>query len=256
MPIRALGYCRALCRLSVRPSIPLNYNSTANNIQLKFYEYTDWLASWARPTEGSHPLDFHHSHRCNSSQITVKLGTDKPLGRISDEFLLGRHGSLIKQLMSWLIILTCLAWCLSHGCNYSRIAGKLGKGQNLGQDLGQVHSCKMWLIIPPASTKLKGGYTGFTLSVCGQNPVRSVSLTILIGSFSYLHILSSYFRRCVACNVCFKKKNEILANSLNLLIWLCLLLNWDRIIQYDLMVWVIMRLRGVSSERRCSSCSS
>ena len=42
------------------------------------------------------------------------------------------------------------------------------------------------------------------LSVCGQNCVRSVSSTILIGSISYLHILSSNFRRCVACNVRFK----------------------------------------------------
>ena len=42
------------------------------------------------------------------------------------------------------------------------------------------------------------------LSVCGQNRVRSVSSTILIGFISYLHILSSNFRRCVACNVCFK----------------------------------------------------
>ena len=42
------------------------------------------------------------------------------------------------------------------------------------------------------------------LSVCGQNRVRSVSSTILVGSISYLHILSSNFRRCVACNVCSK----------------------------------------------------
>ena len=74
-----------------------------------------------------------------------------------------------------------------------------------------------WLIIPPASTKLKGGYTGITLSVCpsvrlsvcGQNRVRSVSSTILIGSISYLHILSSNFRRCVACNARFKIKKFV-----------------------------------------------
>ena len=42
------------------------------------------------------------------------------------------------------------------------------------------------------------------LSVCGQNRVRSVSSTILIGSISYLHILSSNLRRCVACNARFK----------------------------------------------------
>ena len=55
------------------------------------------------------------------------------------------------------------------------------------------------------------------LSVCGQNRVCSVSSTILIGSISYLHILSSNFRRCVACNAHFKiQKFEILANFLNL----------------------------------------
>ena len=47
------------------------------------------------------------------------------------------------------------------------------------------------------------------LSVCGQNRVRSVSSTILIGSISYLHILSSNFRRCVACNAHFKIKKSV-----------------------------------------------
>ena len=55
------------------------------------------------------------------------------------------------------------------------------------------------------------------LSVCGQNRVRSVSSTILIGSISYLHILWSNLRKCVACNARFKiQKFEILANFLNL----------------------------------------
>ena len=58
---------------------------------------------------------------------------------------------------------------------------------------------------PPSPLKLKGGYTGFTLSVClsvcGQNHVRSVSSTILVRSISYLHNLSSNFRRCVPCGL-------------------------------------------------------
>ena len=37
------------------------------------------------------------------------------------------------------------------------------------------------------------------LSICGQNRFRSVSFTILAGSISYAHILTSNFRRCVAC---------------------------------------------------------
>ena len=73
--------------------------------------------------------------------------------------------------------------------------------------------CSSFFIIPSASTKLKGGYTGITLSVCPQNRVHSVSSTILIGSISYLHILASNVRRCVACNAHFKiHKFEILAN--------------------------------------------
>ena len=90
------------------------------------------------------------------------------------------------------------------------------------------------------------------LSVCGQNRVSSVSSIILIGSISYLHILSSNFRRCVTCNSRFKilKFWRIfkICNFDFVFIWLG--------IQYDSMVWVIIRQRGVSSERRCSSCSS
>ena len=83
-----------------------------------------------------------------------------------------------------------------------------------GQD--KMAAISQTIFIPSASTKLKGGYTGITLSVCpsvrpsvrlsvcGQNRVRSVSSAILIGSISYLHILSSNFRRCVACNARFK----------------------------------------------------
>ena len=85
---------------------------------------------------------------------------------------------------------------------------------------------------PPLQRSWKGVYWFHLvrLSVCGQNHVRSVSSTILVRSISYLHILSSNFRRFVACKVCFKViKFEILANSLNLWLWLCLLLTWDPI---------------------------
>ena len=83
------------------------------------------------------------------------------------------------------------------------------------------------------------------LSVCGQNRVCSVSSTILVGSISYLRILPSNLRRCVTC--------VILANSLNLYLWLCLLMTWDSI-------WLNgmgnHEAAGVSSTCRRSSCSS
>ena len=61
------------------------------------------------------------------------------------------------------------------------------------------------------------------LSVYGQNRVCSVSSIILIRPILYLHILSSNFRRCVACNACFEIKKNLI---------------------YDSMVWVIMRRLG------------
>ena len=67
------------------------------------------------------------------------------------------------------------------------------------------------LLYPPLQRSWKGGILvsacpSVRLSVCGHNHVCSVSSTILIGSISYLHILSNNFRRCVVCNVCFKNK--------------------------------------------------
>ena len=106
----------------------------------------------------------------------------------------------------------------------------------------------------------KGGYTGFTLSVCPSVHLsvcpsmdRIVS-ALYLQQYSYLRILSSIFRRCVACKYFFKiQKCEILANSLNLKLWLCLLLTWDP-------TWINSMSNhvaaGVTSERRRSSCSS
>ena len=89
-------------------------------------------------------------------------------------------------------------------------------------------------------------YTGFTLSICPS--VRpSVHLwtescplyifTLLAGSISYLHILSSSFR-CVACNVCFKIWNfgKFFKFVTFVFFWLG--------IQYESIVWVTMRWRG------------
>ena len=115
--------------------------------------------------------------------------------------------STLVQVMAWCHQVTThyLSQCWSRSLSPYSVTRPQWVNQLLSQLLFS-------LIIPPTSTKLKGGYTCFTLSVCpsvhlsvcGQNRVRSVSSTILIGSISYLHILSSNFRRCVACNDCFK----------------------------------------------------
>ena len=46
------------------------------------------------------PQHRYRSHGRSSYPIAVKLGRDEPWGRTSDEFVLGRRGSLIKRLMS------------------------------------------------------------------------------------------------------------------------------------------------------------
>ena len=97
-------------------------------------------------------------------------------------------------------------------------------------DTTSIADISLCFIIPLLQRSWKGvyWYHRVRLSVCGQNRVRSVSSTIFIGFISYLHILSSNFRRCVAWNARFKiQKFEF---------WLG--------IQYDSMVWVIMRPRG------------
>ena len=92
--------------------------------------------------------------------------------------------------------------------------------QLIGSALIQITACCLCSAKPlsepilgyytPRFNEVERGYTGFILlvrlCVSGQNRVRSVSSTMLVGSISYLPILWSNFRRCVACKVCFKIK--------------------------------------------------
>ena len=54
-------------------------------------------------------------------------------------------------------------------------------------------------LLYPSHNEVVGGYICFTLSVRPAFRVRSVAPTFLVGSISYLYILSGNFRRCVAC---------------------------------------------------------
>ena len=60
-------------------------------------------------------------------------------------------------------------------------------------------------LLYPSHNEVVGGYIGFIPAVCPSgrpaSHVRSVAPTVLVGSISYLCILSSNFRRCVACKV-------------------------------------------------------
>ena len=94
------------------------------------------------------------------------------------------------------------------------------------------------------------GYIGFSPSVrlsvrpASRPRVRSVVPTVQAGSISYLYILSSNFRRCVACKVSCK--------FLRLRFWqFCKICNFDFVLLWleiwcESLVWVIMGRRGVS----------
>ena len=77
-------------------------------------------------------------------------------------------------------------------------------------------------LYPPHNEVVAGGYIGFTPSVRPSvrpaSRVHSVAPTVLVGSISYLYILSSNFRRCVACkvNLLHNSKFGFLAVFLNL----------------------------------------
>ena len=120
-------------------------------------------------------------------------------------------------------------WLRSCGIHMKAISQEVHKYINLWKqfekctfEITPTSSTGQWVNYTPASTKLKGGilvssFPSVCMFVFGQNRVRSVSSTILVESISYLHILSSNFRRCVACKVCYKiKKLENLAISWNL----------------------------------------
>ena len=96
-----------------------------------------------------------------------------------------------------------------------------------------------------------------------ENRVLSVASTVLDGFFPYLVQMISSMRRCVACDdlwpwpissrsfdLDFENRVSSVTFSVldRLFFWLG--------IQYDSIMWVIMRRRGVSSERRRSSYSS
>ena len=90
-----------------------------------------------------------------------------------------------------------------------RLCGLLDNGTPCNLNHGQANN----FIIPPLN-EVEGGYAvspcpSVHLFAYGQNRIRSVSSTILTRSISYLHILSSNFRRCVMYKVFFFKIKKI-----------------------------------------------
>ena len=169
-----------------------------------------------------------------NSPVPSGLPAQRPVTRIFDIFFdLRLNIRLSKQSWGWWFeTLSCPLWRHCNGYETSR--GLFSFSVNF--DKGASQETEL-VIIPSASMKLKGGYTGFTLSVCpsvcGRKYVRPVSSTIPAGSNPYSYILSNNFGRCVTRKVCCKIPK----------------------FQYESIVWLIMGRRRVFSERRRSSCS-
>ena len=109
----------------------------------------------------------------------------------------------------------------------------------------------------PASTKLIGGYTGITLSVCPSVDRIVSALYLQQYSSDPFHICTSYQGTSEGVS-----RVMPVSKFKNVKFWrIFKICNFDFVIfwlgiQYDSMVWVIMRRRGVSSERWRFSCSS
>ena len=141
--------------------------------------------------------------------------------KVRFEITLGCNLQLMGELPyhPWNILVVCALLCfvwLDTSWYHPYHSGPLFTKRTdvLPQDLGKSRSREAGCYYTPTqrSCWVGGGYVGFTqsvrlsvrpstrLSVCPASRVRSVAPTVLVGSISYLHILSSNFRRCVACN--------------------------------------------------------
>ena len=116
----------------------------------------------------------------------------------------------------------------------------------------QAKICMNWMFfIPPLQRSWKGGFLNspcpsFCPSIYGRNRGCSVSSTILTRSVSYLHILSSNFRRCVVCKF-IAKFQKLKFRQIFQICNFDLVLFWSNmfLIQYESIVWVISwRSRG------------
>ena len=113
--------------------------------------------------------------------------------------------------------------------------------QTTGLLLVQVKASAEWHIAW-LSTKLIGGYTGITLSV---RPSVCPSVDRIVSALYLQEYSSDPFHICTSYQATSEGVSRVMPIS-----------KFKNLIQYDSMVWVIMRRRGVSSERRRSSCSS
>ena len=117
-------------------------------------------------------------------------------------------------------------------------------------------TCLSTVNLPPAQQSCWGVYWFHSVhpSVRPASRVRSLVPTVLVGTISYLYILSSNFRRCVACKVACKIfKIWIFGNFFKLVTLTLSSLTLD-------LVWIPSMGNHVAavgiSERRRSSCSS
>ena len=82
----------------------------------------------------------------NSSPIAVKLDRDVPGGKISDEFVHGRRGSLNERFNELINYFDLLSPLPLFRVQFFRDRGQTWWGYTLSQYLSRVHSWGTWLI--------------------------------------------------------------------------------------------------------------
>ena len=134
-PIRARGYCRVLCGLSVRPSVPRSLSLYSPNIEwilltfataiglsrsMNAVDYGDsiqwhfkmlwihWLDSWTWSAEGSRPLDGIFIVYCHKWLHEPTIGICSLYAQ-----LLYFHFMLILFQMWWVSCFSNLCWGLN-----------------------------------------------------------------------------------------------------------------------------------------------
>ena len=119
---------------------------------------------------------------------------------------------------------------------------------------------QLLVIIRPAKTKLKGGYTGFTSSVCLSICLWTKScLLCIIHNTTWFHFIFANIIKQLSEGVSHVK---VIVKIKNLNFYqIFRICNFDFVllwhgIWYGSIIWVIMGRRGVFSECRRSSCSS
>ena len=169
---------------------------------------------------------FFWVHFCLDYPLAWVSIVSRQLDHFSKETIIWWNEIFLDMLLCsckviFFLVYKCHAWFYHNlGTMFSEVIGKyvMQVEKNEKWHIVEVYYpfVSIKLIIPPASTKLKGGILVSPCpSVCPSVCLWTESCPLCIFNNTHRihfiwHILSSNFRRCVACKVCIKVKKFII----------------------------------------------